>query len=49
MEVYELCDTDLKELVIGKIVKDAIMKCEDAPSRNSSNLLKGITIGIILD
>jgi hypothetical protein len=34
---------------IGKIVKDAIMQCEDAPSRNSSDLLKGITIGIILD
>jgi hypothetical protein len=31
MEVYELCDTDKKELVIGKIVKDAIMQCEDAP------------------
>jgi hypothetical protein len=49
MEVYELCDTDKKELVNGKIVKDAIMQCEDAPSRNSSDLLKGITIGIILD
>jgi len=34
--IDELCEANKKELVIGKIVKDAIMQFEDAPSRTSS-------------